>query len=46
MRVKAGETYCREVAECEDGEEGGLAACTVADDDELPVFMLAVVPQA
>lgn len=34
-RVKVGVQYCWEVAESEDGEETGLAAGAITDDDKL-----------
>ena len=37
--MEDGLTYSREVAEGKDAEEGGFAACTVADDDKFPVEM-------
>ena len=37
--MEDGLTYSREVAEGKDAEEGGFAACTVADYDKFPVEM-------
>jgi len=33
------DTHSRKVTECEDAEQTGLAASTVADDDQLPTYL-------
>lgn len=35
-------TYCRKITQREDTEQGGFPACSVSDDDQLPVEAVEV----